>query len=53
MLQNGGDLDGCGDGVGIGKMVAVYFVIIRKWSEVLQRRTIWHGCTDQSSVGGV
>jgi len=36
-----------------GKMVAVKFVMIRKWSEALQRRKMWHGCTDNSCDGGV
>jgi len=31
----------------------VKFVIIRKWSEVLRRRMMWHGCTDESCAGGV
>jgi len=28
-------------------MVAVLFVIIRKWSEVLRRQMLWRGCTDK------
>jgi len=30
-----------------GRMVVVYCVIIRKWSEVLQRGVIWHGDIDK------
>jgi len=26
--------------------------MIRKWSGVLQRRTMWRGCIDKSCVGG-
>jgi len=34
-------------------MVAVYYVTIRKWPEVLPRRTIWRGCADRSCVDSV
>ena len=31
---------------GCGEIVAIQFGMIRKWSEVLRRRMMWHGCTD-------
>jgi len=34
-------------------MVAVYYVMIRKWSEVLRRRMMWRGCIDKSCAAGV
>jgi hypothetical protein len=34
-------------------MVAGYVSMIRKWSEVLRCRTMWHGCTDMECAGGV
>jgi hypothetical protein len=38
---------------GSGKMVAVSFNLIREWSEMLLRRTMWRGCYDESWVGDV
>jgi len=32
---------------GLCEMVAVYFVKIRKWSEVLQHREMWCGWVDK------
>jgi len=31
-----------------GKMVAVYFVMIWKWSEVLRHWMMWRECTNKS-----
>jgi hypothetical protein len=43
----------CGCGAKCGRRLAVSFVIIRKWSEALQRWMMWCGCVDKSKVGGV
>jgi hypothetical protein len=44
VLRKDGDVGGRGES---GEMLAGLFGVIRKWSEVLQRRTMWHGCTDR------
>jgi len=44
VLWKGGDVERRG---GSGKMVAVQFVTIRKWVEVLRCRTMWPDCIDK------
>jgi len=34
-------------------MVAVYYVLIRKWSEVLRQWMMWLSCSDKSSARAV
>jgi len=34
-------------------VVAVYFVMMKKWAEVLRCRAMWRCCVDKSCVGGV
>jgi len=36
-----------------GAVVVVYYVVMRKWSEVLQRWMMWCGFVDNKLWGGV
>ena len=53
LLRKGGDIGRHGSCMELLWNGGGNFGMIRKWSDVLQCRILWHSCINQSCVGGV